>query len=179
MADNDGLLTNEEKNTYEKLIESIDNAGLTNETIHVEAEVTANTGKIDNQFISLNKAIDETLDTLDRGVNQHKGAFDIWNTFGVELDSSAFGQDDANKDRAEKDAIYDQLALLAKALNKDPKLLGTLTSLNNKHLKLVLGKSGEKDYLDQATKVIGLENGIIDKRGYKDIMVLVRMVLCS
>ena len=45
MADNDGLLTNEEKNTYEKLIESIDNAGLTNETIHVEAEVTANTEK--------------------------------------------------------------------------------------------------------------------------------------
>ena len=167
MADNDGLLTNEEKNTYEKLIESIDNAGLTNETIHVEAEVTANTEKIDNQFISLNKAIDNTLDTLDRGVNQHKGAFDIWNTFGVELDSSAFGKEDANKDRAEKDTIYDQLSLLAKALNKDPKLLGTLTSLNNKHLKLVVGKEGEKGYLDQAVKVIGLENGIIDKRGYK------------
>lgn len=167
MADNDGLLTNEEKNTYEKLINSIDNAGLTNETIHVQAEVTANTEKIDNQFVSLNKAIDETLDTLDRGVNQHKGAFDIWKTFGVELDSSAFGQDEANKDRAEKDAIYDQLALLAKALNKDPKLLGTLTSLNNKHLKLVVGKEGEKGYLDQAVKVIGFENGVIDKRGYK------------
>lgn len=177
MADNDGLLTNEEKNTYEKLIESIDNAGLTNETIHVEAEVTTNTEKIDNQFISLNKAIDETLDTLDRGVNQHKGAFDIWNTFGVELDSSAFGKEDANKDRAEKDAIYDQLSLLAKALNKDPKLLGTLTSLNNKHLKLVVGKEGENGYLDQAVKVIGLENGIIDTRGYnkKDVAGFVRL----
>ena len=167
MANNDGLLTNDERNTYSKLIESIDNSGLTNETITVEAEVTANTEKLDNQFVSLNKAIDNTLDTLDRGVNQHKGAFDIWNTFGVELDSSAFGKEDANKDRAEKDAIYDQLSLLAKALNKDPKLLGILTSLNKKHLKIVVGEEGETGYLDQAIKVIGFENGVIDKRGYK------------
>lgn len=168
-TDNNDIFPEDITKMLEKMDKTIEeNSSNLNADVQITVHTNSDNTDINNSFINLNKQIDDTLDTLDRRVDQHKGAFDIWKTFGVELDTESFGSDDANKDRTDKDAVYDQLALLAKVLNKNPKLLGTLTSLNGKNLKLVLGDSNERaDYLNRANKLAYVEHGyIINKKEY-------------
>lgn len=168
-TDNTDIFPENITRILEKMDKTIEeNSSNLNENIDINLNANLNTKDVDDSIVNLDKKIDETLNVLDRGIDQHKGAFDIWKTFGVDLDTESFGSDDANKDRTDKDAVYDQLALLAKVLNKNPKLIGTLTSLNGKNLKLVLGDSNNRaDYLNRAEKVIDLEHGIIsDSKKY-------------
>lgn len=168
-TDNNDIFPEDITKMLEKMDKTIEeNSSNLNADVQITVHTNSDNTDINNSFINLNKQIDDTLNTLDRRVDQHKGAFDIWKTFGVELDTESFGSDDANKDRTDKDAVYDQLALLAKVLNKNPKLLGTLTSLNGKNLKLVLGDSNERaDYLNRANKLAYVEHGyIINKKEY-------------
>ena len=162
-TDNNDIFPEDITKMLEKMDKTIEeNSSNLNADVQITVHTNSDNTDINNSFIDLNKQIDNTLDSLDRRVDQHKGAFDIWKTFGVELDTESFGSDDANKDRTDKDAIYDQLALLAKVLNKNPKLLGTLTSLNGKNLKLVLGDFNNRaDYLNRADKLVDLESGTI------------------
>lgn len=159
MANNDGLLTTEEKNRISELIDSINNNGLTNDTIKVEAEVTANTESLDNKIISLNKAADEVFDKFDRG-GRNVNPLDIFNMFGVNVDSVDNTNAEINQQNWNK--IYDELGLLAKIVNKDPKLIGNLFKLanNGEGLRIIIGDESTKNFYRELYK-----NSVIAEKG--------------
>lgn len=159
MANNDGLLTTEEKNRISELIDSINNNGLTNDTIKVEAEVTANTESLDDKIISLNKAADEVFDKFDRG-GRNVNPLDIFNMFGVNVDSVDNTNAEINQQNWNK--IYDELGLLAKIVNKDPKLIGNLFNLanNGESLRIIIGDESTKNFYRELYK-----NSIIAEKG--------------
>ena len=158
MANNDGLLTNEERNRITGLIDSINSKKLTNDTIKVEAEVTANTDKVNSTIISLNQAADNIFDKFDRG-SRNVNPLDIYNTFGVNVDSVDNTNTEINQQNWNK--IYDELSLLTKIVNKDPKLIGNLFKLaGNENLRIVIGDDKSKNFYREIYK-----NSVIAETG--------------